>query len=271
MRASTKVRPRAVRVVWALLFVMALSTTLFGQANQALIVHDGTGMGTSIIGTLQPKLEAAAYTVTTNVGVPAGSLSGYKQIWDVRYDNTTPVSAGDQTAYTTYLSGGGSLFLMGENTGFATRNNSIAALVSALGGGTITIMAPNYTQTVQSPFTGPNTVSSVAFLACGGVPSPYGTGSAVTKDGSDNAGSVVWGPGSMTNATAGTLIIVLDVNFLLPGSTTALQDFTRNLIAYMAAPTPITPAATPVPPSLLLVLAGGAAAAAVEIRRRMVS
>jgi len=268
MRANFTKKQVAMRAMWALLFVVTFCTTLFGQ-NQALIVHDGTGYGTGAVSTLQPKLEAAGYTVTTNVGIPSTSLSGYKQIWDTQFNNTTPLSGADVTTYTGYLNGGGSLFLMGENMGFMTRNNSIGALVLAAGGGTVTFGSPNSTQTVQAPFTGPNAVTTVDYPACGGM-SALGQGSAVTKDGSNLACAGVWGPGSMSNATAGTLIVVLDVNFLQPGASATLQDFTRNLIAYLAAPTPIAPAATPVPPTLLLVLAGGAAAAAMEIRRRMV-
>jgi len=44
-------------------------------------------------------------------------------VWDVRID--TGITGPEATIFTTYLNGGGSLFLMGENIGFVARNNSI--------------------------------------------------------------------------------------------------------------------------------------------------
>jgi hypothetical protein len=234
-------------------------------AQNALIVHDGTaGLEANVVTNLSGKLVAAGYAVTTNVGVPGGSLAGYGQIWDVRFNNTTPLSAGDITAYVTYMAGGGSLFVMGENTGFITRDNSIVALVAAAGGGTITLVSPANTETVLSPFTGPNPVSTITFLAAAGAPSA-GNGAFVTRDGSNMGAALVWGPGSMSSAPAGSLIVVFDVNFLDSGADANSQAFSSNLVAYLAAPVPI---GVPVPPSLILVLLGGGGVALYEIRRR---
>lgn len=152
-------------LVWAL----ALSAMpITASAQTALIVHDGSTNATlvDVRARLTTYLTDAGYTVSLNVGVPTGSLTGHSQIWDVRPFNTTPISGSDATAYTTYLSAGKSLFLMGENTFFATRNASITSFISTLGGGTLTTGEPtSNTQTVQSPFTGPNAVTSVAFRA----------------------------------------------------------------------------------------------------------
>lgn len=221
------------------------------SGGPALIVNDGTvGLETSVTSNLSTHLTTAGYTVTTNVGVPGGSLATYKQIWDVRYNNTTPLSPSDITAYVAYMAGGGSLFVMGENVGFVTRDNSIISLVQAAGGGTITVVSPTSdTQTVQSPFTGPNAITTVTYLASAGVPAPPGHGADVSKDSSNIGASVVFGPGNMTNAASGTLILVFDVNFLDPGSgaDANTQLFTDNLIAFLAAPVAVTPPSTSVP------------------------
>ena len=67
--------------------------TGWAATGPALIVHDGTvGLEANVVTNLSGKLTAAGYTVTTNVGVPAGSLAANKQIWDVRFNNTTPLS-----------------------------------------------------------------------------------------------------------------------------------------------------------------------------------
>ena len=228
------------RAIWFL--GLAVLQICRAASGPTLVVHDGTaGIEANVVTNLSGKLTAAGYTVTSNVGVPSGSLATYKQIWDVRFNNTTPLTGSDITAYVAYMAGGGSLFVMGENTGFATRNNSIISLVQTAGGGTITVTNPaSNTQTVQNPFTGPNAVTTMIYLASAGAPSP-GNGTYVTKDGSNIGASLVFGPGNMTNAATGSLILVFDVNFLDPSADAASQAFTSNLVAYLAAPVVVAP------------------------------
>ena len=247
---------KSLRVVQMAL-VLLLTVPGLAWAQQALIVHDGTvGIEADALSNLTTHLTANGFTVTTNVGVP-GSLAGFQQVLDIRFNNTTPLSGSDITTYTSYLAGGGSLFVMGENTGFVTRNNSIVTLVSSVGGGAITVTNPNNTQTVQPPFTGPTPLTTVVFLAAAGVPSPQGSGAAVTRDASNIAASVVFGPGSMSSAPAGSLILVFDVNFLQTGADANSHTFTNNLIRYLAAPVPV-PAMPVVSLSLLAILIVGA-------------
>jgi hypothetical protein len=150
-----------------------LLTSSYCWAANALIVHDGTpGIEADALANLTTHLVGKGFTVTPNVGVPAGSLATYQQIWDIRYNNTTPLTASDITAYVTYMAGGGSLFVMGENTGFATRNNSIVTLVGAAGAGTITVSTPANTETVRAPFTGPTALTTVTYLAAAGANFP---------------------------------------------------------------------------------------------------
>lgn len=224
----------------------------------ALVVDDGTTFDVNTVESfLSGRLVAAGYTVTTNTGVPGGSLSAYKQVWDIRYNNTTPLTGSDVTAYMTYLTGGGSLFVMGENSSFITRDNSILPLITAAGGGNVTILQAANSQnlqTVVAPFTGPVTLATVTFAAIGGFGS-IGNGRNVTVDASNVAGAIVFPPGTLSNAAAGTLITVLDVNFLTAG-TGSSQSLTDNLIAYLAAPTTISLPGTPAPASGILVLLG---------------
>jgi hypothetical protein len=230
----------------------------------ALIVDDGTTFDVNTVESfLSGRLVNAGYTVVTNTGVPGGSLAGYKQVWDIRYNNTTPLTGSDVTAYMTYLTGGGSLFVMGENSSFITRDNSIIPLITAAGGGTVTILqAANSLnlQTVAAPFTGPVALTTVTFAAIGGY-SSFGNARLVSVDANGVAGGIVFPPGSLTNAPLGTLITILDVNFLTAGVGSS-QSLTDNLIAYLAAPTsiPTLPSGTPAPPSAILVLTGLGAA-----------
>jgi hypothetical protein len=232
------------RAIWFLgLAVLQICRAATGPT---LIVHDGTaGLEAGVLANLTGKLTAAGYTVSASVGVPGGSLAANKQIWDVRFNNTTPLTGSDITAYIAYMAGGGSLFVMGENTGFLTRNNTIITLIQSAGGGTITVVNPaSNAQTVQSPFTGPNALATVTFLAAAGAPSPA-SGAYVTKDGSNIGASLVFGPGNMTNAAAGSLLIVFDVNFLMASADANSQTFSNNLVAYLAAPVVVAPPVAP--------------------------
>jgi hypothetical protein len=240
----------------------------FGPAPKtALIVNESGGIApadeAAVTVFLSGRLTAAGYTVTTNLGVPAGSLSGYSQVWDIRFDAV--LSGSDITSYVTYMSGGGALFVMGENGGCClTRDTSIAALITAAGGGTVVLENNSAnTQTVQAPFTGPVTLTTQTYAAIGGFTSP-GNGAFITKDTSTTGGAIVLGPGTMSNATSGTMLSVLDVNFMdtANGGQGLSQALTDNLIAYLAAPSviPNTPSGTPAPSSAILVLTGLGAA-----------
>jgi hypothetical protein len=221
------------------LVVLLLAVPGLGWAHPVLIVHDGTaGIEADALANLTTHLTARGFVVTANVGLPGGSISGFGQIWDIRFNNTTPLSAGDISAYVSYMAGGGSLFAMGENTGFATRNSSLIGLVQAAGGGTITLTTPLNLQTVAPPFTGPSAVSSVTYLAAAGAAFPSGTGNGrlITADAANVGAAIVWGPGQMSSAGAGALILVFDVNFLQATATAPLQALTDNMISYLAAP-----------------------------------
>jgi hypothetical protein len=217
----------------------------------ALIVHDGTGSPESdALGNLNTHLVGKGYTVTQNVGVPGGSLAGYQQIWDIRYNNTTPLTGSDNTAYLTFLQGGGRLLLIGENTAFFTRNNSIVAFVALAGGGTLqTVTTANNFETVQPPFTGPTALSNVTYQAAAGVNNP--PGAPITMDVNKIAAAIVFSPTLLSAAPTGTLIIVFDVNFLQVGAPDPnVQTLTDNLISYLNAPTFVAPPLIPAPLSI---------------------
>jgi len=182
-------------------------------SGPVLVVHDGTGgLEADVVGNLSGKLAAAGYSVSKNVGVPRGRLAANKQIWDVRFNNTTPLTQGDIASYISYLASGGSVFVVGENLGFIVRDNSIVTLIQTAGGGAITITTPNNAQTVQALFTGPIAVAShVAFLGAAGT-SAAGSLSFITKDAGNIGAAILYGPGALSNAPAGSLLIVFDID-----------------------------------------------------------
>jgi hypothetical protein len=261
------------RPIKAALAAMLLASGCW--AANALIVQDGTaGIEADALANLTTHLTAATFVVTNSVGVPAGSLATYQQIWDIRFNNTTPLSASDITAYVGYMAAGGSLFVMGENTGFNVRDDSIVSLIANAGGGTITYTTPANLETVHAPFTGPNAIAgnAITYQAAAGTSFPA-RGVLITTDAAGIGAAIVWAPGRMLNAMNGSLIVVFDVNFLQAGAPDPnMSPFINNLIAFLAAPVNVPGGApiplTPAPSTLLLILTGGAAIVAFDLRRR---
>ena len=117
---------------------------------------------------------------------------------------------------------------------------------------------------MRSPFTGPNPVSLVQFQAPGCFDG-FGSGHWVTQNGAVGAG-VAFEAGSLGEAAAGSLVSMLDINFMmnvydLPN----WQNLTKNLIRFLGEETD-PPSQVPEPGSLVLV--GIAVLAAAGVRRR---
>src|SRR5262245_47412928 len=206
-------------------------------AKNVLIVNGASntsepGTTADITANLQ-TLETAAGNTTTVMDVPPASLAGFDEVWDIRFSNTWPLTAGDQSLYLAFLQAGHQMFIMGENAGFATRNNSVIAFVTAAGGGALSFTTPGQTQTVNPPFTGPNPVTTITWNAGGGTSSP-GAGAYATNAGTDGT-AVAWGPGHLSNATSAALVVVFDVNFMQAGAGVDSPNFLKNLIGFINA------------------------------------
>ncbi|MDP4535972.1 PEP-CTERM sorting domain-containing protein [Alkalimonas collagenimarina] len=230
------------------------------SAGPILIINGAdqtTEVGTTsaVTANLTSLHEAVGNTVTVSNTI-LGDLSGFSQVWDVRFFNAAALDAGSQTTYQNYLSNGGGLFLMGENSSFMARNNSILSLIDMLGGGSLGFQGScQSNQTVYAPFNEPNVVTQVNYSAAGCFDGT-GTGQWITSraDGAQGSG-LAFGVGSLTNAMAGSLTTILDVNFMmnqndLPNS----QELTKNLISFVGDQTEPTP--VPAPASFLLLAAG---------------
>lgn len=241
----------------------------FGANNTVLIVNGSSttsesGTTTSITTNLSAYVTAAGGVVTVSDGIPT-SVSGYAQVWDIRFSNSSPLAAGDITKYVAYLQGGGTLFAMGENGSFTTRNNSVIALVAAAGGGSLTFTTGlSSTQTVIVPFTLPNPVTSFTYSGPGGIvglPSP-GSGAFMTIDNASGNGTGIWWHGAaLSSAPNGTLAVVFDVNFMQTDASAPSQNFLKNLVGQFAiissgGGTTPTPAGAPAMSDLGLILLG---------------
>jgi hypothetical protein len=221
---------------------LALATTavafgLVGPANAGNILIINGISATSEVGTTNSittqlsTLHTAAGNVVTVVDTVPVNFTGFQQVWDIRFSTTGALAAGTITQYVNYLASGGGMFVMGENSGFAARNASVIALVGAAGGGALTFTTPGDTQTVFAPFTGPNAVATVNYLAAGGV-TTFGSGQWITANANGGTG-VAFGVGSLSNATAGALTAIFDVNFMQTDANAGSVALTKNLIGFV--------------------------------------
>ena len=201
------------------------------QADDALIYKGVGSLEDDVSSNLATQLGTAGHTATTVTSLP-GSLSPYQQIWDVRYNDA--ITGGEQSSYLSYLQSGGGMFVMGEHTGFATRNNTVLSLIAAAGGGnSLTIVFGDNSQTVLPAAQTPNAITTIGYQAPGGSVN-IGTGQCLTRDSNNICSAIAWGVGSLTNAPTGSLAVVFDINFMqtVPGGSNEAA-FLANLIRFV--------------------------------------
>jgi hypothetical protein len=260
--------------VWTAALVALTGTAPAARAGLVLIVNGASGTSepgtTANITTNLSNLHIAAGNTVSVVDTVPGDLSSFAQVWDIRFSNNLAITAAQQAQYLAYLQSGRGMFVMGENSAFPTRNNSVLGLIAAAGGGSLTFTTPSSTQTVFAPFTGPNAVSSVTYAAPGGVTSA-GTGQFVTGTGTATSGTgsgLAFAVGTLANATAGALTVVFDVNFMQePPPGAGNGQLVRNLIGFIGDQVDPPSTDVPAPPTVVLAAIGGACGL-LRLRRR---
>lgn len=240
-----------------ILFGILLAGILIqAQADNILIINGASGTsepGTTadITSNLDSLLQSQGNSTTISDPVPV-NLAGFDQIWDIRFSNSLPISAGEESQFLAFLQAGGNMFVMGENAGFATRNNSVISLVAAAGGGSLTFASPASTQNVSASLQNPNTIATVSYDLPGGAAgggTTAGTGEFLSSDGAIGGTAIGFAAGTLTNAPAGALAVAFDVNFMQAAGTGNTGLFLENLTQYVetGGDAPATPPVTPIP------------------------
>ena len=211
--------------------VLALFSTA-AQADDVLIVGSYGNATVSI----KAELEAVGHTVTEVSSLPA-DISDIEQIWDVRINDA--ISTADQEAYDTFLQNSGYLYLAGENSSFATRNNSISAFTSTLGGGAVSVGGyPSNAQDGNDSYFSSDT--SVDFIAAATITNTDGTGRVLAADANGNPTGMIWigNAGDFSSEYNGTVVVIADINWTQSNYYDANNEqFLEELIAGVVAGT----------------------------------
>jgi hypothetical protein len=229
--------------------IMALSLCLsFAATADQVLVVDPNYAG--VAGAVTGRLQAAGHTVTTTTSAPT-SLTGYQQVWDLRY--SAALTTSETTLYSTFIRSGGFAYFVTENPGCCmARNNSVAALVTELGGGT-TQIGPGWANNVE-------TNMNTTYMTAGLTVNYAAVAAIVNSQGipliSDSSGAVsgmswIGRAGALSAGVTGTIVTVADINWLdstrfgTAGSQTAAQlqnqqaldDIIRGIVAGTVAGT----------------------------------
>ena len=235
------------KYLMALMGLLAFISTAF--ADNVLVIDSGYS---TVAASVVNRLQAAGHTATTVTTVPA-SFSGYQQVWDLRY--ATALTATETTQYQNFVTNGGFVYFTTENPGCCqARNNSVAALVTALGGGTTTIGANSQTTANVSGSVNTTYMTSgitVNFAAISAIVNSQGIPLIKDSAGLVQAMSWIGRAGALGSGVTGTIVTVSDINWMdssrmVIGSgattaqqqnVTALDDIIKGIVAGTVAGT----------------------------------
>lgn len=194
---------------------------------------------------VESRLVAAGHTVTitTDTTQIPSSTGSYQQVWDLRPQ--TALSSTEQTALSSFVTGGGFAYFVTENPGCCmVRNNSVAALITSLGGGTTNI-GPGWANNVESNVNTTYMTSGITvnYAAVAAIVNSQGIPLISDANGNVSAMSWIGRAGALGNGVTGTIVTVADVNWLdatrfnATGTTEqqqnvqALDDIIRGIVA----------------------------------------
>tara|TARA_B100001057_G_scaffold453921_1_gene499188 strand:- start:1122 stop:2468 length:1347 start_codon:yes stop_codon:yes gene_type:complete len=185
-------------------------------SDTALIMHSSYSDAHTNV---KSQLEEDGYTVTlqTSGVVPDNLISNYDVVFDMKYNNN--IGSNGKTRYQNFVQAGGTLIVVGENSGsYSNDNNTIRALIQNKFGGTLTFQGNtggtfcgndcNMTQT--------NTAAGVSSYSDVGV-YPYGAyftgdGTWVVKSTSGKILWMKWSGNQLPSGYTGAVYVTFDIN-----------------------------------------------------------
>ena len=197
------------------LFLLLFSVNIFAS-DTALIMHSSYSDAHTNV---KSQLEEDGYTVTlqTSGVVPVNLISNYDVVFDMKYNNN--IGSNGKTRYQNFVQAGGTLIVVGENSGsYSNDNNTIRALIQNKFGGTLTFQGNtggtfcgndcNMTQT--------NTAAGVSSYSDVGV-YPYGAyftgdGTWVVKSTSGKILWMKWSGDQLPSGYTGAVYTTFDIN-----------------------------------------------------------
>ena len=192
-------------------------------AEDVLIIHQSYG---NTHNKWKNRLEAAGHTVTSGTSVPS-SFTGYEQVFDLRYSDTSlsNTSGTLASAYKSILAAGGTVVLNGENPYFDARNTTLEGFVrDVTGDNTITYHDTEYIDYEGNNEYLSNTHSMLDSLPsnwekaswwAGGVISDLGDdGKCLAQNAIGECGVALWDGDALSSTYAdGKVIIITDINY----------------------------------------------------------
>jgi len=224
---------RAIFILMLLLIFQHLFATK-AQALDVLIYHNNYVYTDSKTG-----LEAKGYTVsgsTSTTVASASTLANYDIVFDQLYNNNCGSTC--RANYDTYVKDGGTLVIVGENSSFSSRNNTVISLIENKFGGTLDLGSDVYGGATYS--TADNTVNTSISGADDGGQYIYGSSIANTSDGvwvaKTGGGAVIWmmwRGSSLPSGYTGSVIVTFDINqFDDMYDTSETWEFVDDVIYY---------------------------------------
>jgi len=232
------------RILTAIAMLFALVTTAY--ADSVLIIDAGYS---NVTANVKGRIEAAGHTVTvtTDVSLIPTNKNTYQQVWDLRY--SAALTAGEQTSYTSFVTSGGFAYFVTENPGCCmNRNNSVAALITSLGGGATTIGANyNTAADVESNVNTKYMTSGITVNYAAVSTIINNQGIPLISDSNNEVSGMSWigRAGALGQGVTGTIVTVADTNWLdsvrfstaqnatvaQQQNVTALDDIIRGIVA----------------------------------------
>jgi hypothetical protein len=221
------------KILKSTLAALLLLTNLSAWADQVLIID---AQYSTVTQNVKGRLEAAGHTVTvtTNTSLVPTTTGTYQQVWDLRY--SAALTAGETTNYTAFVTAGGFAYFVTENPGCCmSRNNSVAALITGLGGGS-TQIGPGWANNIESNVntTYMTTGITVNYAAVAAIVNSQGI--PLISDASNVVSGMSWigRAGALGSGVLGTIVTVADTNWLdstrfIVGGTSAQQQNVQAL------------------------------------------